>query len=189
MLKRLLKIVGIGFLVSSLIGCETATIIDLYHAKTEKLKMTDEVFKDSAYDSYIVGGVFIKPYMVQSTFGESSTEYSRYTLYLGAYRKEDNSNPVVLNHIKVIGENDVIFKEINKEINLPLEFSDDKNRPSFHSSDDLLIEETNNYDMKLTENSVISVLINVTVEVNGEKITKDLTYDFTTRFRTYNVTR
>ncbi|RFB12160.1 hypothetical protein DZB84_19595 [Bacillus sp. HNG] len=185
MLKRLLKIVSIVVLFSSLIGCETATIIDLYHAKTEKLKMTDDVLKDSAYEPYIVGGIFFKPYMTH----ESETGYPGYSLRLNAYRKIENSNPVILNHIKIIGKKDVVFKEINQELTIPLDFSDDENYPSFQSSKNRLIEETNNYNMELTEGSVITVVISVTVDVNGESVTKDLTYDFTTRFRTYAVTR
>ncbi|RFB12159.1 hypothetical protein DZB84_19590 [Bacillus sp. HNG] len=189
MLKRLLKIVSIGILVSSLIGCETATIIDLYHAETEEIPINEEAFMDSANNPYIVGGVFFNPYMVQSTFGSSDTEYFRYSLYLNAYKKADNPSQAVINHIKIVGKKDVIFKEIIKDLSIPLQFSDDEHFPPFKSSDSLLVEETNNYNMELTKNSVITVIINVTVEENGEKVTKDLTYDFVTRFRTYAVTR
>lgn len=189
MIKRLLGIVSIVILVSSLAGCNKATIVDLFHVETEKLPITDEVLEDSANDPYILEGVLINPYMTQSRFGESETEYSRYSLYLTAYKKDDNSNLVTINHLKIVGKKDVNFKEINKDLSLPLKFSNDEHFPSFQSSDNLLVEETNNYNMELTEDSVITVIINVTVEINGEKVTKDLTYDFETRFRTYAVTR
>ncbi|MEH7179689.1 hypothetical protein [Neobacillus vireti] len=184
MFKRLVKFFTIGMLAINLAGCQTATIIDLFHAKTEKLQVTEVVFSNPAYEPNRVGTVFFAPYTVQN---ESDTDpvYYKYSLYLKAFRLVENSNPVTINSVKVKGTKDVTFKELSKDLSIPLEFSDWEG--SIQKSDNLLFEEINEENMKLTDDSIITVLVNVSVEENGETITKDLTFELETRSRTYSV--
>lgn len=184
MFKKFVKFFTIGILAISLSGCNSATIIDLFHSETEKLQVTEEVFSDPAYEPYIVGDVFFAPYTVQN---ESDTDpvYYKYSLYLKAYRLVENSNPVTVNSVKVKGTKDLTLKEISKDLSIPLEFSDWEG--SIQKSDNLIIEEINNDKMDLTDDSIITVVVNVSVEENGQSIKKDLTYELETRSRTYTV--
>ncbi|MEH7179690.1 hypothetical protein [Neobacillus vireti] len=192
MFKRLLKILSIGVLSISLAGCQKDSIIDLIHADTEKMKISEEVFSDDAYKPYVVGEVLFMPYMRHAGFekDEEGNDYTNFTLKLAAYKQQDNMNTILINSIKIVGTKDVNFEEITKDLALPLEFTADEELPSIQLSDNVLFEKINgNKNLNLTDNSMITVAINVSVTADTETITKDLTYEFNTRIRTYSVQR
>ena len=84
---------------------------------------------------------------------------------------------------------DVNFNKVTKEdLNIELEFSEDKSN-ELQSSEIVLIEEINDYDMELNNKSQLKVILNITVEENGQSTTKDLEYIFGTRIRKYLVQR
>jgi hypothetical protein len=189
MFKKLLGLLSIGFLALSLTGCQTASITDIIHPKTDKLELNEDVFDESDSKPYIVGGILFIPYTRQNDFDSYDMDYYKYSLKLAAYKPIENGNTAVINQVKVIGKKDVTFKDINKDLALPLEFSKIQDNPSIQESENVLIDEIYPDNMNLTDQSVITVVLNVSVVENGETITKDLTYDFVPRTRTYNVQR
>lgn len=192
MFKRLLKLMSIGMLSMSLVSCQTDSITDLIHADTNKIEITEEVFSDDAYKPYVVGDILFMPYMRHDGFekDEKGNDYTNFTLKMAAYKQQDNPNTVVVNNVKIVGTKDVTFEDLTKDLALPLEFTADEELPTIQLSDNVLFEKINgNENLNLTDNSIMTVVLNVSVTTNGETITKDLTYKFETRTRTYSVQR
>jgi len=185
MIKKLVKLASVGILFLVLAGCQTATIIDLYHPETEKLEISEAVFTDEAYEPFRAGGVLFTPYTVQTQVGTGEEAYDKYALHLGVYKLNEFTESVVINHVKVTGTEDMNFSERNQELALPIEFSND----SIASSNVILLDEISADNMGLSDKSIIKIVLNVSVVENGETITKDLSYDFVTRLRTYQVQR
>ncbi|WP_042457236.1 hypothetical protein [Neobacillus dielmonensis] len=186
MLKKLIKIMGLALLIIGSVSCgKEATIIDLYHPDTEKLKIAEDVFSNPAYEPFRAEGVLFTPYMVQNPAGTGDETFYKYSLYLGAYKLGEDIDSVTVKHVKVVGTKEADFAKLNQDISLPIEFSSD----SIQKSDMILFDDINDQDMKLTKKSEVTVVITVSVVKDGETITKDLTYDFKTRSRTYQVQR
>lgn len=188
MKSTVLKVLVTSLLIFSLVGCRTATSIDLIHPETNKLQVTTDVISDEKYEEYQVEGTIFIPYINRNP-KYYDLDYSVYSLRLATYQLKESSNKVKVNKIKIVGNNQTNFEGIIEEESFPLAFTKDEETPSIQVSDKTLIEKINNHDLKLSEESIINVIINVTVEVDGKTITKDLSYDFETLIRTYAVQR
>jgi hypothetical protein len=189
MMKRLLILLSIVCYVLSLVGCETSDVEELIHPKTDRLDITQEVFSKSDYKPYTVGGILFIPYTRPNGFENSEQDYYKFSLRLAAYKTIDNTNKVVINHVKIAGTKNVTLEEIDRTLSLPLDFIESKEFQSIQESSNILIEEISPTNMNLSDESVMTVVINVSVEENGEMINKDLTYKFQGKVSTYNVQR
>lgn len=186
---RLIKIVIIVALVTLLIFIMLtiltshgfSEITDLIHTDTEKVHVEEGYsFTDPKLEKYQINGVLFIPYTRHNPIGNDDKFYT-YSLRLASYKKKDDDNKVIINYATLEGINDIKFIEMNKILNKESEFVDGNMR----LSEGVLIDEINNYDMELTDKSQIKVVLNVSVEENGEITTRDLEYIFETKIRKY----
>ncbi|MDX8360783.1 hypothetical protein [Cytobacillus sp. IB215316] len=194
MFRRLFIVTISAVVLLSMVGCGQYTIIDLIHPETERFytEKVEDVFNHAPYEPYINEGIYMFPVTRQNQkYGSDEEGYYSYSLGIVAYKKYDNLNTATINHIKVVGTNDVAFKEIEEDINVTLEFgksaSDDPKYDSLLVGESSLIEEINNYNLNLSDESVITFIMNVSIHVNGKTITKDIKYDLKRRKRTYSM--
>ncbi|NMD72719.1 hypothetical protein HHO41_21055 [Bacillus sp. DNRA2] len=190
MLKKLIINLCVAVFLIGLTGCETASIIDIIHPVTEDKELSKSNFSDPELKPYLIEGVLFNPYMRQGDTTEIGEDYYyHYYLRLAVYKHPKNTSAVTVNSVKIVGGNDVTFKDVYQDISTPLEFTIDEKHESIQVSDGTLIEEINDYNMNLTDNSKLKLTLNVSVESNGKTMTRDLTYVFETRTRTFNVMR
>ncbi|KAA0546315.1 hypothetical protein FZW96_16575 [Bacillus sp. BGMRC 2118] len=186
--KRSFIGIVMSLLMLNLVGCRTATMIDLIHKETDMLKVTDDVMVDSKFNKYRVGGTLFKPFIERNP-QELGQGFSNYSLILNVYKMKKDNSKVTVNNIKILGSKKVDFKGVDIDLTSPIEFTEDRDNPSILVSNTTVIEEIYKGNMKLNEDSLLTVSLTVTVEVNGKKITKDLTYEFETLIRTYAIQR
>lgn len=185
----ILILVSIVLILITLTSCKFDQITDLIHKDTESLQARNaEMLTDDKTEKYQIEGILFIPYIRQNPFETYEDKYYCYSLRLAAY-KLAGEQKVVVNCISIEGVKDVNFNKVTKEdLNIELEFSEDKSN-ELQSSEIVLIEEINDYDMELNNKSQLKVILNITVEENGQSTTKDLEYIFGTRIRKYLVQR
>ncbi len=190
---RLIKIIIIVVLVVILILIALtiltsrgfSEITDLIHKDTEKVHVEEGYsFTDPKLEQYQINGVLLIPYTRQNPFKTYEDKYYNYSLRLAAYKRADNQK-VAINHVRVEGVKNVKFNKITKgNLSIELEFNKDESN-EVQTSEIILIDEINDYDMELTDKSQIKVVLNVSVEENGRVATRDLEYIFETKIRKY----
>lgn len=167
-----------------------AEITDLIHKDTEKLIIEEGYdFSDSELNKYQVNEILFIPYTRHNPFESYDEEFYSYSLRLASYKPKENDNKVMINYVTVEGINDVEFDKITKTLNRKLEFIGHEKNSEVQIDEFILIDEINNYNMELNDNSQIKVVLNVSVEENEKIVTRDLVYKFETRVRKYLVQR
>lgn len=188
MLKQSSIMFIIGVLAVILSGCQTASITDLIHQETDKVEITEEELQKTEYEKFKAGEVLFLPYTRH--IGSSGEGEEKYTVMLSAYQPIDSDAEAVINTITVYGSEDVTFEKIeNKEVSIPLDFSEDEEYPGVLRSNIVLMEQLNDNNMNLKEESVVTMVLNVSVTSGGETVTKDITFEFDTEIREYVVQR
>lgn len=167
-----------------LTSCGIAEITDLYHKDTKSVgRPIEEInFSDPKLKNYQINGILFYP-----VIGHNSTnsDLETYYLMLKTFKpKEQANNNVIINNVKVEGSKDINFSPISKDLNKNLIFTNEDTNSSIQTSKIDLIEQLNDYNMKLSENkSELKVVINVSVEDGEQIITKELIYIFETNTR------
>lgn len=189
LIKIILIVVIVIILILTILTIATSRgfseITDLIHKDTENVHVKEGYnFTDPKLERYQINGVLLIPYARQNPF-KSNEKYNTYSLRLASYKQKENDNKVIINRVTVEGINDIKFIKIDKILNEKSEFSND----NISLSENILMDEINNYDMELTDKSQIKVLLNVSVEENGNITTRDLEYIFETKTRKYLIQR
>ncbi|KAA0542738.1 hypothetical protein FZW96_21205 [Bacillus sp. BGMRC 2118] len=169
-------------------GCKEDTIVDLIHPETES-QTEDIILKKKEYEKYKVGDVLFIPFTNQLPWESYEQEYETYKLELTAYKEENSDSEIVINSVSIEGNKAVKLDTIQKQLDITVEFTEETNHDSVLASRDTIVDVISEENMNLTESSVITVVINVSVKQNENTITRDLSYKFVPRFRTYMVTR
>ncbi|KAA0542742.1 hypothetical protein FZW96_21225 [Bacillus sp. BGMRC 2118] len=181
--------VNLMVLMLVLSGCEKATIVDLIHPETENDVDREILLTKDKYEKYRVGDVLFIPYTNHVTEEDDKQEYETYILQLSAYKKQESASQVVVNSVSVKGNKIVKFRDIEEVLNMPLNFTEKAKSPSLVKSWDTLVDVLSEENMNLTEESAITVVLNVSVTQNGNTLSRDLSYEFVPKFRTYMVSR
>lgn len=193
-IMRLIKIIIIVVIVVILI-LTTLTIVtsrgfaqiaDLINRDTEMF-YKQYSFSEPPLKNYQINGVLFIPYTNHNPLPSYDQKFHNYSLNVVAYRQKGNNSKVIINKVTLEGINDIEFDNIAKVLNKDMEFSDDAKHADKQLDRITLIDEINNYDMKLTNKSQIKVVLNVSVEENGKITTGDLEYMFETKMRKYLV--
>ncbi len=184
-----LTIIGL-IIIAILYGLslETAEAIDLVHKDTDAFYENYDFF-DSKINEYVIGDVVFLPYITRNPYQSSEPEYSTYCLRLGVHKQKESSGKAVVNSVSVEAIQEVEFNKVFNNLNQTIVFTEDEDYQDLPTSSIILVNEINDYNMKLTEKSQIEVTLNVSVEENGEFITKDLSYIFETDIWRYPITR
>ncbi|MBM7618523.1 hypothetical protein JOC95_000365 [Bacillus tianshenii] len=180
----------IGVLAVILTGCQTqtASITDLIHEETDKVAITEEELQKADYEEFMAGEVLFLPYTRH--IGSSGEGDEKYMVMLSAYQPIDSDAAVVINTITVYGSEDVTFEKIhNEELSIPLDFYNDEDYPGVLRSNIVLMDQLNERSMNLKEDSVVTMVLNVSVTSGGETITQDITFEFDVNIREYIVQR
>jgi hypothetical protein len=157
----------------------TSTIIDLYHEDTNLITVEEGFdFSDPTLEKYQINNILFIPY-----FSQEFSNDKIYTLNMLVNKEAINDSKVVVNSIIVEGTKNVDIEKSEVILNKKLVFEELEG--TIQESEDNLIEQINNKDMKLNENSEIKILINISVEENKKITTRNLEYIFITDVRTY----
>lgn len=174
-------------ILSVLTSCATAEITDFYHQDTNSLggQIEEIHFLDPNLKNYQISGVLFYPFISHTS---ANSDFETYDIMLRTFKsKEVADSNVIINNVKVEGTKEINFTPISKDFNKKLKFINEDGSSRIQTSTIQLIEELNDYDLKLIENkSELKVVINVSVEDGNHVITKDLTYFFEADIRKYS---
>lgn len=187
-IKKMIIVIIVAILILSvlmiLISRYSAEIIDLIHLDTDYSRIGERDLSDPLFDQYRIDGIVFTPYTRLNHGKGYNDDFYTYSLRLAVYKQLENSNKVIVNHFEVDGVKDVKFNKIAGTINKELEFDDGGD--GILSSEDILIDVINNYNMELNKKSQLKVVLNVSVvDEDGKLTTRDLEYYFETNIRKY----
>lgn len=184
-----ISIIGIIFIVAIIVIVTSRgvdEIVDLINKDTEIFYESYNLSESDLKD-YQIGGVLFIPYTNHNPISNYDQKYHNYSLSLETYRKKGDDSRVVVNKVTLEGQSDINFVNMSDIINKELEFSDDEKNEDLQINRITLIDKINDYDMMLNKKSKIKVVLNVSVNKNGEITTHDLNYIFSTKIRKYLV--
>lgn len=183
--------------LSLLAGCESSHIVDLIHPETYQKDRTVESLSNEVNKPFVVEDILfilysrqgdaipINPADYNNREAYQGSHYYLYDLRLAAYKEKENLNSVTINYVIVEGKKNIVLDKIQEEVHSPMNFRTYKENPSLKVSNEVLIKEINQTDMKLVKDSTISVIVNVTVTTDEGSVVKDLHYEIETDRRSY----
>lgn len=184
-LRNIIIVLVTGILIISILtSCQYAEIIDLIHKDTEKYHDGNNLSAPEL-EHYQIKGIIFTPYTIHNPEQSYEQKYSTYSLKLAYYSQKKNNAKITINYVTIEAIQDVKYDKISKKLNKLLDLNND----NMQLNDVVLIDQINNYNMELKDKSQIKVVLNISIEENGEIITRDLEYIFETRIRKYLVQR
>jgi hypothetical protein len=165
----------------------TSTIIDLYHEDTNLIKVEEGFnLSNPKFENFQIKSVLFQPYFSTDYSEEEGDEYI-YTLNMSVYKEANNDSKVTLNKITIEGTKNVILDKNDVVINKELAFQGIEG--NMQESNIILLEPLNGKDLKLSDDSKIKVILNISVQKDKKIITCNLEYIFKTDVRTYLIQR
>ncbi|MEN8905243.1 MAG: hypothetical protein ABF289_04715, partial [Clostridiales bacterium] len=151
------------------------------------IKSTDYI-KSENLENYTINNVLLIPYFRHNPFDEKQDFYT-YSLRLVVYRKDGDTSKVIINNLHMNKLENIEFNEYKKDINKELVFKIVKNNSddTIQKSENILVHEINNINMKLNENSSLKLTINASIEQDKEKITSNIVFNFITNVRNHSI--
>ncbi len=142
---------------------------------TTFFRIEEDSFENNRVQNYIIDdNLFIVDIKTNDTEDYS---YS-FSVLLNTYQKKGSNNEVTINNVKVLENRAVSIDEVDKAINQKLEFSPIPESNVYNKSSIQLVDELNNDFLNANMHSTIKVVLNISVNNNGEIVTKDIEYIF-----------
>jgi hypothetical protein len=182
----LLIVCVILLLIKSLIN--KGQIIDIINKDINRVNIkTEDYLLNKNFEKYIINNVLFIPYFRHNPFDEKQGFYT-YSLRLAVYKKYQDKSIITLNSININKENNIEFNEFTKNFEKKLNFKkiDSTSNDEIIKSENMLVHEINDIDMKLNENSILKLLINVSVKNEEAETTDNLDFKFTTNIRKHS---
>jgi hypothetical protein len=165
----------------------TSTIIDLYHEDTNLINVEEGFnFSNPKLENFQINNVLFQPYFSTDYSEEEGDEYI-YTLNMSVYKEANNDSKVRVNKITIEGTNNVLLDKKEVVVNNELAFQGIEG--NIQESDITLLEPINGKGLKLSDDSKIKIILNISVQNNEKITTQNLEYIFSTDVRTYLIQR